>query len=266
MIIDTHTHLYLEEFAGDIAEVISRAETEGVARFYLPAIDSNETENLLSLEKKYPGKCFAMMGLHPCSVKSNYQEELDLVYGWLQKRKFAAIGEIGLDLHWDKTFINPQYDAFHRQLQWAIDLDMPVVLHTREAVQQSIDVIKEYTGKGLRGIFHCFGGTLQQAMDIIDSGFYLGIGGVVTYKNSGLAAVVEKIPLKHLVLETDAPYLTPVPFRGKRNESSYLTYVVQKIAEVKNISVEEVAAVTTQNAERIFGKASKGVLHPRNGS
>ena len=252
MIIDTHTHLYLSNFSSDIDEVIKRAEEEGVKKFYLPSIDSSETENLLTLEKKYPGVCFAMMGLHPCSVKENYKDELKLVYGLLQKRKFAAVGEIGLDFYWDKTFTHQQYESFHKQIEWALQFDLPVVLHTREAQQQSIDVIKEYAGKNLRGIFHCFSGTLQNALDIIGTGFYLGIGGVITYKNSGLAEVIKEIDLKHIVLETDSPYLTPVPFRGKRNESSYLKYIVQKIAEVKNIPAEEVAQITSKNAEEIF--------------
>jgi len=252
MIIDTHTHLYLSDFASDIDEVIKRAGDEGVGKFYLPAIDSAETENLLALETNYPGKCFAMMGLHPCSVKENYKDELNMVHSWLQKRKFAAIGEIGLDFYWDKTFIDQQYQSLHQQIEWALQFDLPVVLHTREAVQESIDVIKEYAGKNLRGIFHCFSGTLQNALDIISTGFYLGIGGVITYKNSGLAEVIKQIDLKNIVLETDAPYLTPVPFRGKRNESSYIKYVVQKIAEVKNISAKEVEKVTTRNAMNIF--------------
>ena len=252
MIIDTHTHLYLKDFAEDIDAVIKRATDEGVKKFYLPAIDSSETDNLLALESKYPGVCFAMMGLHPCSVNENYKEELELVHHWLQKRAFAAIGEIGLDFYWDTTFTDQQYQCFHQQIKWALQFDMPIVIHTREAMQQTIDVVKEYSGKGLRGIFHCFGGTLQNALDIIDTGFYLGIGGVVTYKNSGLGEAIMEIDLKHIVLETDAPYLTPEPFRGKRNESSYLKYVVQKIAEIKNISIEEVAKITTQNADNIF--------------
>ncbi len=252
MIIDTHTHLYLSNFSSDIDEVIKRAEEEGVKKFYLPSIDSSETENLLILEKKYPGVCFAMMGLHPCSVKENYKDELKLVYDLLQKRKFAAVGEIGLDFYWDKSFTDQQYESFHKQIEWALQFDLPVVLHTRKAEQQSIDVIKEYARKNLRGIFHCFSGTLQNALDIIGTGFYLGIGGVITYKNSGLAEIIKQIDLKHIVLETDSPYLTPVPFRGKRNESSYLKYIVQKIAEVKNISAEEVAQITTKNAEDIF--------------
>ena len=254
MIIDTHTHLYLNDFAADIDDVIGRAQKEGVKKFYLPAIDSSETGNLMALENKYPGVCFAMMGLHPCSVKENYKEELDMVYTWLQKRKFAAVGEIGLDLYWDKTFIDQQYESFHQQVEWALQFDLPVVLHTRDAMQQAINVIKQYAGKNLRGIFHCFSGTLQNALDAIGTGFYLGIGGVITYKNAGLAEVIREVDLKHIVLETDAPYLTPVPFRGKRNESSYLKYVVQKIAEVKNIPAEEVAAITTLNAQNIFAR------------
>jgi TatD DNase family protein len=251
MLIDTHTHLYLEEFNDDIEEVIKRAVAEGVERFYMPAIDSSETLRLLDLEARFPGKCFAMMGLHPFSVKENYKEELDKVNEWLQKRKFPAIGEAGLDLYWDKTFIKEQYESLHRQVEWAIQYNIPIVLHTREAMQETIDVIKQYTGK-VKGIFHCFGGTRQQAEEIISAGFLMGIGGVVTYKKSGLAELITDIDLKHIVLETDAPYLTPVPFRGKRNESSYLKYIVQKISEVKNISVEEVAAITTKNALDIF--------------
>lgn len=252
MMIDTHTHLYLSEFAGDIDEVIKKAEKEDVQRFYLPAIDSSETENLLSLEQKYPDKCFAMIGLHPCSVKDNYKYEMDAIYSLLQKRKFAAIGETGLDFYWDKSFIPQQYECLKQQIEWALEFDAPIVLHTRQALQQTIDVIKMYRDKNLRGIFHCFSGTLQNAFDIINMGFYLGIGGVITYKNSGLAEVVKDIDLKYIVLETDSPYLSPAPFRGKRNESSYLKYIVGKIAEVKNIPFKEVAEITTLNAQNIF--------------
>ncbi len=252
--IDSHTHLYLNDFQADISEVMQRAEAEGVKKFYLPAIDSRETENLLALENKYPGKCFAMMGLHPCSVKENYKQELSLVYSWLQKRKFAAIGEIGLDFYWDKSFADLQYECLHLQIEWALQFNLPVVLHTREALQETIDVVKNYQGKNLKGIFHCFTGSLQNALEIVDAGFYLGIGGVITYKNSGLAEVIKEIEIKNIVLETDAPYLTPVPFRGKRNESGYLKYIVQKIAEVKNMNPAEVEALTTQNAQHIFGK------------
>lgn len=253
MIIDTHAHLYLDEFKNDIGDVIKRAEAETVKKIYLPAIDSSEIENMFLLENKFPAKCFAMMGLHPCYVKENYLEELSIVKEWFTKRKFAAVGEIGLDLYWDKTFIKQQYEAFRVQIELGLQYNLPIVIHSRDAMQESIDVVKEYRSGGIKGIFHCFGGTVENAKEIIDTGFYLGIGGVLTYKKSGLAEVLEQIDLKHLVLETDAPYLTPVPFRGKRNESSYLKYIVEKLALIKNVSAEEVAAVTTANAEKIFG-------------
>ncbi|HYF33378.1 MAG TPA: TatD family hydrolase [Chitinophagaceae bacterium] len=251
-LIDTHCHLYLSDFEADIDSILERAETEGVARMYLPAIDSGELDRLLHLEKAFPGRCIAMMGLHPCSVKENYQEELRLVNQQLAARKFAAIGETGLDFYWDLSFTNQQYDAFRRQINWARELDIPVVIHSRNSLDECIGVIKEHQHGDLKGIFHCFSGSLEQANAIRDLGFFMGIGGVLTYKNSGLAPVVKDIPLESLVLETDAPYLTPVPFRGKRNESSYLKYIVQKLAEVKEMGVEEVASVTTANAENIF--------------
>lgn len=250
---DTHCHLYAEEFAGDINGVIERAGKEQVNRFYLPAIDSSTHDNMLLLEEKYPGKCKAMMGLHPCSVNGNYMQELKMVEEWLAKRKFVAVGEIGLDFYWDKTFTEEQYTAFRKQIELAMHYQVPIVIHTRNAITETIAVVKEYAGRGLKGIFHCFGGTYEEAVTITGLGFYLGIGGVVTYKNSGLAALLEKIDLRHLVLETDAPYLTPVPFRGKRNESSYLKYIVEKIAEIKKCTIEEVAAATTANAKKIFG-------------
>lgn len=253
MIVDTHCHLYLDSFKTDITEVIKRAESEGVNKFYLPAIDSTEIENMFLLEERFPGKCFAMMGLHPCSVKENYLDELIIVKDWLSKRKFAAIGEIGLDFYWDKTFIVQQYEAFSMQIELSLKYNLPIIIHTRNAMQETIDVVKEFMPGGVRGIFHCFGGTIENAIEIIDAGFYLGIGGVLTYKKSGLAEVLEKIDLKYIVLETDSPYLTPEPFRGKRNESSYLKYIVEKLAQIKKVSVEEVAAITTKNAEKIFG-------------
>lgn len=250
---DTHCHLYSDELITDIDAIIKRATNEQVTKFYLPAIDSTTHEAMLLLQEKFPGKCIAMMGLHPCSVKENYLTELQLVEEWLAKKKFAAVGEIGLDFYWDKTFIVQQYDAFKKQIELALYYKLPIVIHTRNAMAETIAVVKEYAGKGLNGIFHCFGGTYQDAVDIIDMGFYLGIGGVVTYKNSGLAQVIQKIDMQYLVLETDAPYLTPVPFRGKRNESSYLKYVADAIAVIKNVTKEELAAVTTANAEKIFG-------------
>jgi TatD DNase family protein len=251
-LIDTHTHLYVEEFKEDFEQVIERAIKEGVEKFYLPAIDSPEIESMLSLEEKFPGKCIAMMGLHPCSVKADYEKELAIAEAWLKRRTFAAIGEIGLDFYWDKTFTEQQCNAFNIQMQWALEKNMPIVIHTRNAMQETIDTVKPFAAKGLRGIFHCFGGTYENAMEIIDMGFLLGIGGVLTYKKSGLESVIEKIDLKHIVLETDAPYLTPVPHRGKRNESAYIKIIAAKLAEIKKVFIEEVAVITTANAEKIF--------------
>ncbi|HET7118537.1 MAG TPA: TatD family hydrolase [Hanamia sp.] len=251
-LIDTHTHLYVDDFKEDIDSVVNRAESEGVEKFYLPAIDSLENPNLLALENKFPGKMFAMAGLHPCSVKGNYKEEIKQIEQKLEKREFAAIGETGLDFYWDTSFKSQQYESLHVHTKWAIEYKRPLVLHTRNAMQETIDIVKEYKGDNLTGIFHCFSGSLQNAKDIIDLGFLLGIGGVVTFKNSGLAEVIKEIDLEYLVLETDSPYLAPVPFRGKRNESSYLKYIVQKLAEIKNVSAEEIASKTTNNAENIF--------------
>ena len=253
MLIDTHCHLYLDEFKPDIKEIISRAEAAGVKKFYLPGIDSSEIDNMLLLEERFPGKCMAMMGLHPCTVKENYQDELIIVKEWLSKRKFAAVGEIGLDFYWDKTFIEQQYEAFRMQIELSLQYELPIVIHTRNAMQETIDVVKEFVPGGARGIFHCFGGSYENAKEILDAGFYLGIGGVLTYKNGGLAEVLDKIDLKYMVLETDSPYLTPVPFRGKRNESSYLKYIVEKLATVKKVSAEEVGKITSFNAQKIFG-------------
>jgi len=254
MMIDTHCHLYLDDFDADRPAIIERANTESVGRFYLPAIDSSIITRMLKMEQDYPGQCFAMMGLHPCSVKENFEEELQIAEQWLARRKFAAVGETGLDFYWDKTFTAQQYTAFRTQVGWAKKYNIPVVIHSRQSTPECIDVIKEMHDASLTGIFHCFGGSLEEARQITELGFYLGIGGVLTYKNSGLAGVIEKLPLDNIVVETDAPYLTPVPFRGKRNESAYLKYVVQKIAELKNISIEEVAEITTANANKLFDR------------
>lgn len=252
-LIDTHCHLYNKEFARDIDEVIQRAEREGVEKFYLPAVDSGSHEALMALEQRYPGKCIGMMGLHPTSVKADHIEELKLVEDWLQQRSWVAVGEIGLDFYWDRTFETQQYEAFHRQIEWALHYRIPIVIHSRNSMQESIGVVREHQRGSLRGIFHCFSGDGDAARQVVDLGLYLGIGGVLTYKNSGLAEALKDIPLESMVLETDAPYLSPVPFRGKRNESSYLQYVVAKLAEVKGVSREEVARVTTENAQKIFG-------------
>jgi TatD DNase family protein len=252
-LIDTHCHLYSKEFTQDLEEVFQRAENDGVERFYLPAIDRHCQDALLALEARYPGKCFGMTGLHPSHVKEDHAAELQFVEAELARRTWVALGEIGLDFYWDRTFEAAQYSAFHEQIEWALHYAIPIVIHSRESMKESIGVVREHQQGKLRGIFHCFSGDAQAAREIVDLGFYLGIGGVLTYKNSGLPDAIRDIALEHLVLETDAPYLAPVPFRGKRNESSYLRYVVAKLAEVKGISVEEVAAVTTQNAQKIFG-------------
>ncbi|MEO6722088.1 MAG: TatD family hydrolase [Ferruginibacter sp.] len=251
-LIDTHCHLYSKEFEPDIDEVINRAVDEGVEKFYLPGIDSTVIKSMLALEERFPGKCFAMMGLHPCSVKEDFANELEVVEEWLSRRQFAAVGEIGLDFYWDKTFVKEQEQAFRKQIEWSLLYGLPIVIHTRNAMQQTIDIVKEYAPRGVRGIFHCFSGSYENAQEIIGTGFYLGIGGVLTYKNAGLAEVLANIDLEHFVLETDAPYLTPVPYRGKRNESGYLKYILEKLAILKNCSVQEVAEVTTRNAEKIF--------------
>lgn len=251
-IIDTHTHLYVNEFFDDVDEVIARARKAGVERFYLPAIDSETHDAMIDLEKRY-AECVPMMGLHPVSVKGNFEDEIKIVEEWLQKRKFVAIGEIGLDFYWDTTFINQQHEAFRRQMELAIEYDLPIVIHTRNAMKETIEAVTPFAKNGLKGIFHCFGENVDFANQIIDLGFYLGIGGVLTYKKSDLDETLKNISLEHLVLETDSPYLSPVPFRGKRNESSYIQHVVKKLSEVKGVSEEEVAAITTANAEKIFG-------------
>lgn len=253
-LIDTHSHLYIKDFSDDIQQVMDRVAQEGVQKVYLPAIDSGELENLLMLEQRFPEKCMAMMGLHPCSVGETVEKELKLVEEWLGKRKFAAVGEIGLDYYWDKTHIDRQKSAFHQQIEWALHFDLPIVIHSRNATQDCIDIVQQHQKGKLKGIFHCFGDNEAMAKQIIDLGFYLGIGGVITYKNSGLAQTLLNISLDHVVLETDSPYLSPVPFRGKRNESSYLKYIAAKLAEVKGVSLEEVASVTTRNAKEVFGE------------
>jgi TatD DNase family protein len=252
ILIDTHCHLYLPEFDDDRSAMMERAASKSIERFYLPAIDSSTTGAMLAMETTWPAQCFPMMGLHPCSVQANYKAELSHVEEWLGKRKFVGIGEIGLDFYWDKTFITQQYEAFRQQMEWALHYNIPIVIHSRDAMKECIETVKPFAERGLKGIFHCFGDSLQSAQEIINMGFYLGIGGVITYKKSGLAEVVKEIPLDNIVLETDAPYLTPVPFRGKRNESSYISYVAEKIAEAKSISVEKVAEVTSRNADNIF--------------
>jgi TatD DNase family protein len=252
-LIDTHAHIYLDDFSNDIEEVIVRARGKGVDRIVMPAIDSTTHSAMLKLGQDYPDNCISMMGLHPCSVKENYLEELKIAEDYLSQRMFVAVGEIGLDFYWDISFKDKQYDAFNRQIQWALQYNIPIAIHSRNATDECIKVVKEHQKGKLKGVFHCFSGSLEQAQEIIEVGFYLGIGGVLTYKNAGLDKVIKEIDAQYIILETDSPYLTPVPFRGKRNESSYLTYVLQKLADTRETSVDAVAAITTQNAEKLFG-------------
>jgi TatD DNase family protein len=251
LLIDTHTHLYLKEFDGDRASILSSAAQAGVRQLLLPAIDAETHDAMITMEQQY-AQCKAMMGVHPCSVKADYQRELDIAKDWFNKRDFVAVGEIGLDFYWDKTFSEEQYAAFRIQIEWAIEKKLPIVIHSRNACLECVQVIKEYRGQGVTGVFHCFSGSLEEAREIIKLGFYLGIGGVLTYKNAGVAQVVAQLPLEHIVLETDAPYLTPVPYRGKRNEAAYLRLVAEKLAEIKSESLEQVAQVTTANARVLF--------------
>lgn len=253
MITDTHTHLYSEQFDQDRAQMIQRAKDIGVSRFFIPAIDSSYTERMLSLENEFPKDIFLMMGLHPTSVKENFKEELQLVKDWIDQRPFVAIGEIGIDLYWDRSFLAQQQEAFQTQIKWAKEKKLPIVIHCREAFDEIFDLLELEKGPDLYGIFHCFTGSLEQAKKAISYNMKLGIGGVATFKNGKIDAFLNQIPLKHIVLETDAPYLAPVPFRGKRNESSYITYVVDKLADIYAVSVNEIVKTTTENSKHIFG-------------
>jgi len=252
---DSHTHLYAEEFDGDRDAMMKRAEQNEVLHLLLPAIDSAYHEKMLKVTADFPHLCFPMMGLHPTSVKQNYRDELDIVSGYLSNPalKFWALGEIGIDLYWDKTFEAEQRIAFSDQLDLALEHDLPVVIHTRNSMDIVLEILESRNNRLIRGVFHCFSGNTEQAKRATGLGFMLGIGGVVTYKNSGLQAVVENIALEHLLLETDAPWLTPVPHRGQRNEPSYIPIIALKIAGIKAISLERVAEITTTNALRLFG-------------
>ncbi len=251
---DTHTHQYIPEMREQIGALMHRALENRVQKLYLPNIDSDSVKDVFSLTDLYPNNCFPMMGLHPCSVKENYQEELDFISKYIDEPRVVGIGEIGMDLYWDKTFVDQQKDAFRIQINWAKQRKMPIIIHCREAFDEIYEILVEEKDELLRGIFHCFSGTEEQARKIVDLGFYLGIGGVLTYKNSGLADAIKNIDLQHIVLETDSPYLTPVPHRGKPNESSYLIHVANKLAEVMNCTLEQVANTTSENAIKIFGR------------
>jgi TatD DNase family protein len=249
--IDTHAHLYSKEFDQDRQEILSRAEAAQVTKMFMPNVDSRSIDGMLELEAQNAGRCIAMMGLHPCSVDANFRQELYIVEEWLEKRKFAAVGEIGTDLYWDKTFWEQQKEAFDVQVSLAIRHDLPVVIHCRETIDETIALLEKYAGKA-RGIFHCFTGNADQARRIIDLNFLLGIGGVSTFKKGGLDLVLPEIPLDKIVLETDSPYLAPVPYRGKRNEPGYIPLIGQRVSEIKKISLENIRTQTTKNALQLF--------------
>lgn len=252
---DTHTHLYSAEFDPDREHLIQKAIDAGIGRLFMPNISKESIAGMLDVEKRFPDNCYPMMGLHPCSVAGDMAEQLQTVEEWLEKRPFTGIGEIGIDLYWDKTFFKQQQDAFRHQIQLAKKYALPYVIHCRNAFEETMEIVNEFKNEHIKAIFHCFSGNIPQAEQVIAAGdFKLGIGGVVTFKNSGLDKVVEAIDLRHLVLETDAPYLAPAPYRGKRNEPDYLLLVAKKIAEIKNIPLEEVAAVTTENSKYVFGR------------
>lgn len=251
-LIDTHAHIYLSEFEKDIDEIINQSIEVGIEKIFMPNIDGSSIDDMLHLEKIYENYCHPMIGLHPCYVKENYKEELDIIASWLEKRKFCAIGEIGIDLYWDKSFLEAQKIVFETQINWAKDHEIPIIIHCRDSIDMTIDIVKKNQNGKLKGIFHCFSGDAQHARRIVDLNFILGIGGVVTFKNGGLDKVIPHVNLKNIVLETDSPYLAPSPFRGKRNKPSYIYHIANRVAELKDCEITEVAQVTTENSKNIF--------------
>lgn len=253
MLIDTHSHIYSEDFNDDIDEVLQNAYNNDVKKIVLPNVDMGTIKRLLDLSNSYPHICYPLMGLHPTSVSADFREELTAVDYWLDKQKFYGIGEIGIDLYWDTTYLKQQQEAFRHQIKLAKSMQLPIVIHVRESFKEVYEIVRQEQDGTLKGIFHCFSGDDEAARKIIDVGFLMGIGGVVTFKKSNLDKVLEKIDLKHLVLETDAPYLSPEPKRGRRNESSYLVYIAQKVADIYQTTLKEVADITTGNARQLFG-------------
>lgn len=249
---DTHTHIYLDQFKKDRDEVMQRAIEAGVVRCIMPNIDHTTVDDMLAVEEKFKGHCFAAIGLHPCSVKKDFEKELYRVEDWLAKRGFVGIGETGIDLYWDNTFFNQQKEALVIQIELAKRYNIPIILHTRDAITETIDIIEREQDGKLKGVFHCFTGDENEAKEIVELNFFLGIGGVATFKNSGLDKVLASIALDHIILETDSPYLAPVPYRGKRNEPSYTKLVLEKIAQIKQMRKDEIAKITTSNSEQLF--------------
>ena len=251
-LIDSHTHLYLDQFDSDRKEVIERAMEAGVSKLFLPNIDSSTVKAMLNMQDSFPGTCYAMMGLHPTSVKEDYTKELELVREWFEKERFIAVGEIGIDLYWDKTFQKEQEAAFEQQLKLALQYDLPAVIHARDSFNEIFNVLDKVWEKGMKGVFHSFTGGAEEVRKIAEYDFYFGINGIVTFKNSGLGDVVRDIPVNRIILETDSPYLAPVPKRGKRNESGYITYIAGKLSDLLEISLEDTARLTSENARLLF--------------
>lgn len=249
---DTHTHLYSKQFDHDRDEMLQRAIDLGVTRLLLPNIDVESIGPMLELEARWPQNCFPMMGLHPCHVEANFEAQLEVIFEWLHKRPFLAVGEIGLDYYWSKDLIPQQKEAFKLQTLKALELDLPIVIHARDSIDDLVELVAQLQNGQLRGVFHCYTGNAKQAQQIIDLGFYLGIGGVVTYKNSDLGEVLQSVPMERLLLETDSPYLAPVPHRGKRNESAYVKHVAEKLSEVYRCSLETIATQTELNTNALF--------------
>ncbi len=253
MFIDTHTHLYLKDFDDDRDEIIKESIFFKIEKLFLPNIDSNSIENVIKLTEKYKNICYPMVGLHPCSIKQNFESELEILKNYIGKIKPIAIGETGIDLYWEKTNLNEQIEAFKEQIKWAKDYNLPIVIHARDSYKEIFDVLDKMNDDTLFGVFHCFSSSLSDAQRIIDyGGFKLGIGGVVTFKNAGLDKTLAEIPLEEIVLETDSPYLTPAPYRGKRNKSSYISLIAKKISEIYNLKISEIEEITTKNACEIF--------------
>jgi TatD DNase family protein len=251
-LIDTHTHIYSDKFDDDLAEVMERAAENGVQRLLLPNIDSSTTKRMWDVVNAYPERCFPMMGIHPCSVNESIADELKHIETELATGKYIAVGEIGIDLYWDKTFIKEQIAAFEQQMEWAKELNLPIAIHCRDSFDEIFESVEKVQDGNLRGVLHCFTGNEEQAKRTINLGLHIGLGGVLTFKNSGVAEAIKNVPMEKILLETDSPYLAPAPYRGKRNESSYTKLVADKLADVKEISLDEVAKITTVNAERLF--------------
>lgn len=253
MLIDTHAHLYLDQFKNDIDEVIASAKNINVSKIFLPNIDKGTLQDVTELCNKYPSECYAMIGLHPCSVKNDFEEELNQMFSHFSEFRYYGVGETGIDLYWDKTTKDLQIRSFEIQIDFAKKHDLPVIIHSREALDLCIEIIDTYQDGDLKGIFHCFNGTIKQCQKVADLNFHMGLGGIVTYKNSGLDDMIKYMPGEKMLLETDAPYLTPVPYRGKRNESAYLSFITEKIAELRDCSFAEIAGNTSRNALQLFG-------------